>query len=125
MRVANLDGRLVVVTGDAGLETAYDVEKNSGGQFRADRQAVNDDWDAFTTWAATAKWQDGVALRPEALGPHVPAPRQVFGIGLTTATTRPNPAMAPRTTDGDLLTSHIESLGEMRHRFAAAPPRIA
>ncbi len=82
MRVANLEGRLVVVTGDAGHETAYDVEKNSGGQFAADPQAVYEDWDAFTTWAATAQWQDGVTLRSEALGPPVPAPRQVFGIGL-------------------------------------------
>ena len=24
--------------------------------------------------------------------------------------------------DGDVLTSHIEGIGEMRHRFVAAPP---
>ena len=40
MRIANLDGRLVIVTGDAGHETGYDVEKNSGGRFRADPQAI-------------------------------------------------------------------------------------
>jgi hypothetical protein len=33
MRIANLDGRLVVVTAEAGDETAHDVEKNSSGQF--------------------------------------------------------------------------------------------
>jgi 2,4-diketo-3-deoxy-L-fuconate hydrolase len=82
MRIANLDGRLVIVTGDPGHELAYDVEKNSGGQFRADPQAVYGEWDAFTTWAATARWQDGTACRPEALGSPAPAPRQVFGIGL-------------------------------------------
>ena len=27
--------------------------------------------------------------------------------------------------DGDILTSHIEGIGEMRHRFVAGPPRIA
>lgn len=27
--------------------------------------------------------------------------------------------------DGDVLTSHIEGIGEMRHRFAAAPPQNA
>lgn len=81
MRVANLEGRLVVVTGDAGHETAYDVEKNSGGQFAADPQAVYEDWDAFTTWAATAQWQDGVTLRSEALGPPVPPRGRCSGSG--------------------------------------------
>jgi 2,4-diketo-3-deoxy-L-fuconate hydrolase len=82
MRIANCDGRLVVVTGDAGHEIAYDVEKNSGGQFRPNPQAVYDEWDAFTTWATTARWQDGVPYRPQAVGSPVPFPRQVFGIGL-------------------------------------------
>ena len=59
MRIANLDGRLVIVTGDAGHETGYDVEKNSGGRFRADPQAIYDEWDSFTMWAAAAALQDG------------------------------------------------------------------
>ena len=33
------------------------MEKNSGGRFAADPQAVYEDWDAFTRWAATAQWQ--------------------------------------------------------------------
>jgi len=82
MRIANLDGRLVIVTGDAGRETGYDVEKNSGGRFHADPQAIYDEWDSFTTWAAAAALQDGAAVRPEALGSPAPVPRQVFGIGL-------------------------------------------
>lgn len=82
MRVANLDGRLVIVTGDAGNELAYDVEENSDGRFRADPQSVYDEWDAFTAWASTARYQDGAAFRPEALRSPVPVPRQVFGIGL-------------------------------------------
>jgi 2,4-diketo-3-deoxy-L-fuconate hydrolase len=82
MRVANLDGRLVIVTGDAGHELAYDVEKNSNGQFRADPQAVYDVWDGFTAWAAAARYADGVQVQPEALRSPAPAPRQVFGIGL-------------------------------------------
>ena len=40
MRIANLSGRLVVITGDAGNEIAYDVEKNSSGQFGAAPQAI-------------------------------------------------------------------------------------
>jgi len=82
MRIANLDGRIVIVSGGAGREIAYDVEKNSGGRFRADPQAIYDEWDAFTTWAATAPMQDGAMIRLEALGSPAPAPRQVFGIGL-------------------------------------------
>ena len=82
MRVANLDGRLVIVTGEAGHEIGYDVEKSSGGQFSADPQAVYDVWGAFTTWAAAGQFTDATPVRPEALGSPAPAPRQVFGIGL-------------------------------------------
>jgi 2,4-didehydro-3-deoxy-L-rhamnonate hydrolase len=82
MRVANLDGRLVIVTGEAGHEIGYDVEKSSGGQFSADPQAVYDVWGAFTAWAAAGQFTDGTPVRPEALGSPAPAPRQVFGIGL-------------------------------------------
>jgi len=82
MRVANLDGRLVIVTGEAGHEIGYDVEKSSGGQFSADPQAVYDVWGAFTTWAAAGQFTDGTPVALEALGSPAPAPRQVFGIGL-------------------------------------------
>ena len=82
MRVANLDGRLVIVTGEAGHEIGYDVEKSSGGQFSADPQAVYDVWGAFTSWAAAGQFTDGTPVAPEALGSPAPAPRQVFGIGL-------------------------------------------
>ena len=82
MRIANLSGRLVVITGDAGHEIAYDVEKNSSGRFGAGPQAIYETWDLFTAWAAGARWEDGVPLQATDLGPPVPAPRQVLGIGL-------------------------------------------
>jgi 2,4-didehydro-3-deoxy-L-rhamnonate hydrolase len=82
VRIANADDRLVIVTGDAGHEIAYDVEKNSGGKFSADPQAIYDAWGAFISWAAAGQFTDGTPLRPEALGSPAPAPRQVFGIGL-------------------------------------------
>ncbi len=82
MRIANLSGRLVVLTGDAGHEIAYDVEKNSSGRFGADPQAIYETWDSFTAWAAGARWEDGLPLQATNLGPPVPAPRQVLGIGL-------------------------------------------
>lgn len=81
MRLANVDGRLVVrlPEGDVDVETA------SEGRFAADPQAVYAHWEEFRAWA------DGVALsdvevapaaEPERLGPPVPAPGQVFAIGL-------------------------------------------
>lgn len=82
MRIANHEGRLVVVTGDPGHELAHDVEKNSSGRFGPEPQASYEDWDAFTGWAAAARWEGGTPVRPEALGSPAPAPRQVFGIGL-------------------------------------------
>lgn len=82
MRIANLSGRLVVVAGMSGAETAFDVEKLSGGRFGHDPQAVYDEWTAFTGWAATATWKDGVPVDAEELGSPAPSPRQVLAIGL-------------------------------------------
>ena len=59
MRIANYEGRLVVVTGGAGHEVAHDVEKNSGGRFGPEPQAIYEDWDAFTGWAAGTRWEGG------------------------------------------------------------------
>lgn len=100
MRIANLNGRLVVVTGEPGEELAYDVEKLSSGRFAADPQAVYHQWAAFTAWAATAEWDEGVRFAPESLGAPTPAPRQVFGIGLNyrdhaAESGLPAPASAP------------------------------
>ena len=80
MKLANVDGRLVVrlPEGDVDVETA------SAGRFAADPQAVYAHWEEFRAWA------DGLALgvevtpaaEAESLGPPVPAPGQVFAIGL-------------------------------------------
>ena len=82
MRIANLQGRLVVVTGPAGNELAYDVEKNSSGRFGPDPQTVYEDWAAFAGWAAAAAWEDGTSFTAADLGSPAPAPRQVFAVGL-------------------------------------------
>ncbi len=79
MRIANLSGRLVLITAD---EAAVDVEGASDGRFGPDPQAVYAEWDAFTSWAQTAELSAATPFAVEDLGPPVPRPRQVFAIGL-------------------------------------------
>jgi 2,4-diketo-3-deoxy-L-fuconate hydrolase len=78
MRIANLNGRLVLLNGDR----AVDVEKASDGRFKADPQAVFDDWEAFTTWADENSGVRGDEFQISTLGAPVPRPQQVFGIGM-------------------------------------------
>jgi 2-keto-4-pentenoate hydratase/2-oxohepta-3-ene-1,7-dioic acid hydratase in catechol pathway len=78
VRVGNLAGRLVIVTG-AG---AIDVESASGGRFGPEPQAVYDQWAEFAGWAASADDAAAQAYEPAQLGAPAPAPRQSFGIGL-------------------------------------------
>ncbi|WP_331000640.1 fumarylacetoacetate hydrolase family protein [Streptomyces luteolifulvus] len=61
-----------------------DIERLSGGRFDHDPQQAFERWDELTRWAATADLEAAEVLpfRPEDLGPPVPAPRQVFAVGL-------------------------------------------
>jgi 2,4-diketo-3-deoxy-L-fuconate hydrolase len=77
MRIANLSGRLTLIT-DAG---AIDVEKASAGRFSSDPQRVYEGWLEFVEWAAEAPSAAAVPFSPEQLGPPAPRPAQVFGIG--------------------------------------------
>jgi len=81
MRVANLAGRLVVLDGDG----AIDVERASGGRFSADPQAAYGRWSEFTSWASAhlhSHVATAVGYSFGDLRAPVPAPRQVFAIGL-------------------------------------------
>lgn len=79
MRMANLDGRLVIVHDDR----AADVAKLSDGQFGSDPQSVFDDWSGFLAWVANTETESAAQTYvPQRLGPVVPRPRQVFAIGL-------------------------------------------
>lgn len=78
MRIANLNGRLVLVDG----ERALDVETASDAVFSADPQVVYERWSAFTAWAATADFSSAEEFEVDDLGASVPAPRQIFAIGL-------------------------------------------
>jgi 2-keto-4-pentenoate hydratase/2-oxohepta-3-ene-1,7-dioic acid hydratase in catechol pathway len=77
MRLANLDGRAVLIV-DGG---ALDVETASGGRYGPDPQALFDDWGGFRDWAATAS-RDAAPFDIAALGAPVPRPRQVIAIGV-------------------------------------------
>ncbi|MFJ9180612.1 fumarylacetoacetate hydrolase family protein [Streptomyces sp. NPDC102360] len=80
MRIANLTGRLALITDDQ--ERAVDVEEASGGRFGADPQAVYERWAEFRAWADTAELPAGQPFEAADLGSPVPAPRQLFAIGL-------------------------------------------
>ncbi|MEU9334037.1 fumarylacetoacetate hydrolase family protein [Streptomyces sp. NPDC048290] len=82
MYLAHLDGRLVLVSPDT--LRAVDVERLSGGRFGPDPMTAYADWDAFRAFVATADIgaAPAVPLDQDRLGPPVPAPRQVFAIGL-------------------------------------------
>src|ERR1700733_4202253 len=83
MRIANLAGRLVLVTHDG--TAALDVERASQGRFAADPQAVYERWAEFTAWAAGADLAAAAAFTAADLGAPAPAPRQVLAIGLNYA----------------------------------------
>lgn len=81
MRLANLGGRLVIVTGDRAL----DVESASDGRFAADPQAIYERWAEFGEWAATVDLSPAERFDEADLEAPVPRPRQVFAIGLNYA----------------------------------------
>jgi 2-keto-4-pentenoate hydratase/2-oxohepta-3-ene-1,7-dioic acid hydratase in catechol pathway len=77
LRIANLADRLVLLIGDG----AVDVAAASGGLFAAGPQAVFERWAEFTAWAR-GHGGSGEPYEPDDLRAPVPAPRQVFAIGL-------------------------------------------
>jgi len=81
MRIANLDGRLVLKYPDG----VTDVEKASDGRFAADPQAVFARWDEFADWADRLRAPLAEHFDPGRLKAPVPRPSQVFAIGLNYA----------------------------------------
>jgi 2-keto-4-pentenoate hydratase/2-oxohepta-3-ene-1,7-dioic acid hydratase in catechol pathway len=60
-----------------------DVERRSQGKFSSDVMDALARWEEFSGWAKAQSAQAGDAeLRASVLGPCIPRPRQVFGIGL-------------------------------------------
>jgi len=83
VRIANLAGRLVLVTPDG--TGALDVQQASGGRFAADPQAVYQQWPEFAAWAAGADLSTAAPFAAADLGAPAPAPQQVLAIGLNYA----------------------------------------
>ncbi|MFZ0756398.1 MAG: fumarylacetoacetate hydrolase, partial [Trebonia sp.] len=78
MRIANLSGRLVLITGGR----AVDVGEASEGRFESDPQAIYDRWAEFRSWAAQADVPAGAEFGADSLGAPAPAPRQLLAAGL-------------------------------------------
>ncbi|NEA98701.1 fumarylacetoacetate hydrolase family protein [Streptomyces sp. SID13726] len=79
MRLAALDGRAVVVSGDR----AADVATASQGLLPSDPMALLEDWSRTSAWAAELPDSAyDLTLDVTALGAPVPRPRQVFAVAL-------------------------------------------
>ncbi|WP_296665817.1 fumarylacetoacetate hydrolase family protein [Demequina sp.] len=84
MRLANLAGRLVLVTED---ERAIDVAEASGGRYGPDPMSAFADWRGFAVWARETLADDRPGLRRKTidrtmLGAPVPRPPQILAIGV-------------------------------------------
>jgi len=78
MRLANLEGRAILTDGTRAL----DLEGASGERFSADPMAAFASWDEIRTFAASVDFTGADEVEPERLGPCVPRPSAVYGIGL-------------------------------------------
>ncbi|MFE7036001.1 fumarylacetoacetate hydrolase family protein [Streptomyces sp. NPDC057621] len=92
MRIANLAGRLALLTGDtghtgdtgngsdgSGAGGAVDV---SAGGFDTDPRAVFAQWDALLRWSADVDPATAVPYKESDLRAPVPEPRQIFAVAL-------------------------------------------
>ncbi|WP_311243600.1 fumarylacetoacetate hydrolase family protein [Microbacterium sp. WCS2018Hpa-23] len=85
MKLANLDGRAVIIEQDGNTERAIDVEKASDGRFGPDLQSLFEEWSDFVAWGAAIPSAESIEIDAGGLGAPVPSPRQVFAIGLNYA----------------------------------------
>lgn len=77
MRVANLAGRAVVLSGGGSV----DLNRASGGRFGPDPQELYERWDELRDWW-TGSRAEPEPYRESDLREPVPRPRQVFAIGV-------------------------------------------
>ncbi|MGW0036817.1 fumarylacetoacetate hydrolase family protein [Gordonia sp. NPDC003376] len=80
MRLANVDGRALLLTSD---DTGVDVGTASGDRFGPGLPGIYDDWDAFRQWADTLPDDlPTMGFTRTELAPPSPRPRQIFAVGL-------------------------------------------
>lgn len=80
MRVANLAGRLALITADG--QRALDVNQASDRRFSSEPQQVYERWSEFASWASSVDLSPATPFIAATLGPPSPVPKQVFAIGL-------------------------------------------
>jgi 2-keto-4-pentenoate hydratase/2-oxohepta-3-ene-1,7-dioic acid hydratase in catechol pathway len=80
MQLGSVDGRAVLVSDGQALDVA-----EASGSLPADPVALLERWDELVAWAPGADWSASYDAPAARLGPPVPAPRQVFAIGLNYA----------------------------------------
>ncbi len=78
VRLATLQGRAVLL----GPDGCWDVETESGGAHSNDVILILGEWAAFLQWCRGHDFGSPTAFSMSDLGPCVPAPSQVFAIGL-------------------------------------------
>lgn len=79
-RLANIAGRAHLLVGDG----AIDIELRSDGRLPGEPMQAIEAWDDLRAWVAGDVGEPN-PYEPTLLGPCVPRPRQVFGIGLNYA----------------------------------------
>jgi 2-keto-4-pentenoate hydratase/2-oxohepta-3-ene-1,7-dioic acid hydratase in catechol pathway len=77
VKLANVSGRAALVIGDG----IADAAEASDGRFGPELRAVYDEWDHFVDFASTVSAASGPLVEGDLCCP-IPAPRQVFAIGL-------------------------------------------
>jgi 2-keto-4-pentenoate hydratase/2-oxohepta-3-ene-1,7-dioic acid hydratase in catechol pathway len=79
IRLANVGGRAALLVGNGMI----DVARVSDGRFSSDPMAALADWEVFAAWARERGAADvTTAFAATDLGPPVPRPSKVFGIGM-------------------------------------------
>lgn len=78
MRLGNLGERAVLIIDDR----AIDIAKRSNGQFAAEPLQLLGEWASLQAWASSLAAGEGEPFDRSQLGPPVPRPPQVFGIGM-------------------------------------------
>src|SRR5215468_7531752 len=79
IRFANVGGRAALLL----AEGVVDVARASGGAFTSDPMAAIAEWDVFAAWGRDRTGADVTGPFTAAdLGPPVPRPGKVFGIGM-------------------------------------------